>query len=81
MMISMTLNFSPQDNLIQSGNISYHEFPAMTAPPKAGDFIALKTVVMEECYSLTLTDYQVAKVLAVDGVCVKLRFVGFERGS
>ncbi|KAK8380985.1 hypothetical protein O3P69_008126 [Scylla paramamosain] len=64
-----------KDNSIQSSNFSYHEFPALTAPPKAGDFIALKTVVMEECYSLTLTDYQVAKVLAVDGVCVKLRFV------
>ena len=71
----MTEIFPPQDT-IQSSNISFHEFPALTAPPKAGDFIALKTVVMEECYSLTLTDYQVAKVLAVDGVCVKLKFVG-----
>lgn len=72
----MTGHFSSQDNSILSSNFSYHEFPALTAPPKAGDFIALKTVVMEECYSLTLTEYQVAKVLAVDGVCVKLRFVG-----
>ncbi|KAG0720824.1 hypothetical protein GWK47_047654 [Chionoecetes opilio] len=66
---------SPQGNLNQSTIPPLHELPALTAPPKAGDFIALKTVVMEQCYSLTLSDYQVAKVLAVEGLCVKLKFV------
>lgn len=47
----------------------------MTSPPEVGDCIALKTVVLEG-FGLALSNYQVANVLGVEGILIKLKFEG-----
>lgn len=65
----------PQGSESEAINKKFMAFPLMTSPPNVGDCIALKTVVLEG-FGLALSHYQVASVLAVSGINIRLKFEG-----
>ncbi|KAG7168536.1 hypothetical protein Hamer_G002622 [Homarus americanus] len=53
----------------------FHKFPIMKIPPKAGEFIAVRVLSLDECYSPVYSNYLPARVIEVNGLMVKLKFV------
>nr|XP_045583024.1 uncharacterized protein LOC123745958 isoform X1 [Procambarus clarkii] len=53
----------------------FEKFPLMKVPPKAGEFIAVKVLSLDESYCPVYSNYLQARVINVNGLTVTLKYV------